>query len=136
MDREELQQLLDHGYDPLLTDAPKWILSAWVHYKQLPVMARIKIPFLYFLLGGKGTPSGKAPKKLAFYREETPFPGYACGNCPYAYEKVIERGQFVCSQVRQPIEPKAWCIIPNLRSEETGWPELGQNQIQTIVAET
>ena len=128
MTKDELQRLLNRGYNDALKKGPPWVMVAWANYLKLPVIERIKVPFLYHVLG-MGTPEFKAPPKLAFYMKETPFEGYVCD---LAYEKVGKRGRYICSQIRGPIGLGAWCVIPHLRPKETGWPELTNEQIEAL----
>ena len=133
MDQKEMKELLAHGYDLALTSAPSWVLEAWVKYIKLSPVDRVRLPFLYFLLN-RGTPAFKSPPRLTFYQLPTPIPGYTCASCPYAYEKVARRGRFLCSQIRGPIKLDAWCVVPHLRSEKTGWPALSDEEISLLAA--
>jgi hypothetical protein len=71
MTKDALQRLLNRGYNDALKNGPPWVMVAWANYLKLPVIERIKVPFLYHVLG-MGTPEFKAPPKLAFYMKETP----------------------------------------------------------------
>ena len=133
MDKDEIQSLLERGYAKALADAPSWIQEAWTGYGLLSVMDRVKVPFLYYVLG-QGTLQFKAPPRLALYMPISPIKGFSCSNCPYAYEKVAGRGHFICSQIRGVIEPEGWCVIPHTRPKETGWPELTAEQISFLAA--
>ena len=74
-------------------------------YKALPLGQRER-PLLYHLLGG-GTPAYKTSKSEAEYLEE-PRADQKCGNCQFAYQKVVT-GKFICSKIRGKITPEAWC---------------------------
>lgn len=116
-------------YGSAIAGAPVWVMKAWDAYRGQPAGFRRAVPFLYFLLGGKGTPAFKASKPFSWYLRETPIPGFTCASCPYAYEKVTQRGVFICPQVRGQIRPEAWCVIPTLRSV---WPTLTKAETRRV----
>jgi len=76
-------------------------------YKSRPRHKR-KRPLLYYLLGGS-TPAYKVSKEEAEYRNK-PKGDQKCGNCRFAYEKVVS-GKLICSQIRGEIKAEAWCKL-------------------------
>ena len=65
-------------------------------------------PLLYQILG-EGTPDYKMSKEDADYRHQ-PVNGQKCGNCRFAYKKVVT-GEFICSQVEGNVQPEHWCRL-------------------------
>ena len=105
------------GYADALEDAPPWVLDAWFDYLGHPRSYQEAYPFLYHLLGNRGTPADKMPRGplLGLYSDPSPIAGHTCAGCPFAYEKVIAPGRYICSQLQKTIAPTAWCIVPHLR---------------------
>ena len=87
------------------TDAPLEVQKVIEAYKALPAEQRER-PLLYHILGG-GTPTYKVSKPESEYQEE-PKGEQKCGNCVFAYQKVVG-GKFICSKIRGAITPEAWC---------------------------
>jgi len=122
--------LFPDSYEGALEDAPPWVREAWSAYQQLPEDEQLAVPFLYFVLGRKGTPPFKVSKDNALYFDPSPVKGAQCSGCPFAYEKVTKRGRFICSQIRGTIEPDGWCVIPHLRGV---WKSLKASTINKLI---
>ena len=76
------------------------------------------VPLLYWLIGEPGTPPFKQSRSLADYRSRTPVRGQQCDNCRFAWSNMasskdpaIGRPLYICSQIRDEIEPEAWCKL-------------------------
>lgn len=96
------------AYDKALKNAPQWVRDAYEEYQNLPEEKKANKPFLYFLLGGKGTPAFKQPKKEADYTDESEVEGQTCGNCIFYYVQP-QRDISICSKVRGKVKEQGWC---------------------------
>lgn len=98
-------------------DAPPGVQQEIDRFRSMPPEDRDR-PLLYYLLG-EGTPDYKMSKEDAEYQEE-PKGDQKCGNCEFAYKKVV-RNQFICSKVEGDIKPEAWCKFwaPNEEKQKT-----------------
>ena len=83
-------------------------IRAIAAYRRLPASTRADLPLLYWLLGSS-TPAYKMSQHEAAYVADARGPEL-CANCTYAFQHV-NTGDFICSQVRGRIEPRAWCRL-------------------------
>lgn len=98
-----------HIYPNAGTDnAQPEVQKAVERFRKLPLIERDEKPLLYWLLGS-GTPEYKAAPKDAEYMEDSKVEEQKCGNCRFAYKKVILDDHYICSQIRGPIRPAGWC---------------------------
>ena len=67
------------------------------------------VPLLYRVLGS-GTPPYKMSKEESEYTSESDVEGQTCGNCRFAYKKVVSE-RYICSQIRGDIQPPGWCRL-------------------------
>lgn len=78
-------------------------------FKNMAPEARGDQVLLYWLLGA-GTPDYKMSQEEAKYEAKSEHKSETCGNCAFAYQKVIDK-RFICSQMRGDIKPEAWCKL-------------------------
>lgn len=96
------------NYKDALKNAPSWVEEAYEEYQKLSEEERNKKPFLYFLLGGKGTPPFKQPKDEAQYADESKSEEQTCGNCVFYYVQP-KRNISICSKIRGKVKESGWC---------------------------
>ena len=85
------------------------VQEALRRWATMPPEERGDIPLLYWLLGS-GTPPYKMSREESEYTDQSTVEGQTCANCEFAYKKVV-RDQFICSQIRDDIQPKGWCKL-------------------------
>ncbi len=95
-----------YAYDAAGSRAQPGVQQEIERFRKLPLAERKAHPLLYWLLG-EGTPAYKMSKEDSAY-QPTPMGKQKCGNCEFAYKKVV-RKQFICSQIEGDIAPQAWC---------------------------
>jgi hemerythrin len=101
---------LPFSYPDAGKHAPELVKAEIERYKKMPDNYKRNKPLLYHLLGG-GTPPYKMAKQDANYMEKSPVRGQSCGNCRFAYKKVIDDDTYICSQMQGDIRPKGWCRL-------------------------
>ncbi len=92
--------------------APPEVKLAILRFRTIvPESVRQRVPLLYWLLGS-GTPPYKMSKQDSLYG---PAPlsraDESCGNCRFAWQKVVRRDRHICSQINGPIELRLWCKL-------------------------
>tara|TARA_Y100000310_G_C20351248_1_gene654465 strand:+ start:40 stop:423 length:384 start_codon:yes stop_codon:yes gene_type:complete len=86
------------------------VVEAVEEFRELPPKVQSRLPLLYWLLGD-GTSPYKMSKEDAAYGPPPPEKrSEVCGNCRFAYARVIN-GQLICSQVDGQISYPAWCRL-------------------------
>jgi hypothetical protein len=83
------------------------VQEAVERYLAIPQEQRSEHVLLWWLLGS-GTPPYKMSQEQAEYADGAGTVEQACLNCDFFYQKV-PTGEYVCSQMRGPIEPGGWC---------------------------
>lgn len=96
------------AYETAGSRAQPEVRQAVKRFRTLTLAERKARPLLYWLLG-EGTPAFKMSKEDSAY-QSTPKGKQKCGNCEFAYKKVV-RNQFICSQIEGDIKPQAWCKL-------------------------
>lgn len=79
-------------------------------FHKLPQRQKERRPLLYHVLQS-GTPEWKMSKEDSQYADISPAEGQYCGNCRFAYEKVVQPGRYICSKIRGTIQPEGWCKL-------------------------
>jgi len=111
--RKYIKLLEDHhiegefSYDDAGRNAPAEVQQAIKEFHNLPEEVKKNTPLLYYILGS-GTPPYKMSREDSEYTDQSSDPSTTCGNCEFAYQKVINK-KFICSQIRDHIQPAGWC---------------------------
>ncbi len=95
------------SYDEAGKNAPSAVQQAIAEFHNLPEAVKKNTPLLYYILGS-GTPEYKMSHADSEYTDKASNPSTTCGNCEFAYQKVINK-KFICSQIRGHIQPEGWC---------------------------
>lgn len=90
--------------------APAEVKKAIADFRRLPIVTKRDLPLLYYILGD-GTPPYKMDPKDADYVGHS-VNGQNCANCDSAYLHVGSQ-TYICDQIRDDIEPEAWCRLWN-----------------------
>jgi hypothetical protein len=93
------------------TNLPEGVIDAIEEFRSLPPEERARIPILYWLLAGQGTPAVKMDFEDALYG---PPPGdrlhERCSNCTFTY-KHFTSGEIICSMLDGQISLDLWCKL-------------------------
>jgi len=103
VDEEESQYI----YPKAGQNAPQQVQDAIKEFRGLPEAKRKNIPLLYWLLGDS-TPAYKMTKEESEYTDESEREDQQCGNCKFAYKKLVN-GKLICSQISGRIQENGYC---------------------------
>tara|TARA_R110002020_G_scaffold175321_5_gene367234 strand:- start:356 stop:673 length:318 start_codon:yes stop_codon:yes gene_type:complete len=79
--------------------------------KQVPPSIKARIPLLYWLLGDSTMPYKMSKPDAKYGPAPARYRGQVCGNCRFAYQKVVDPSIHICSQMEGRINLGLWCRL-------------------------